>query len=139
MSYISLGISVVALIISLVTISQSKKEAFHSTVALIASMKQNYLEMYALHNSNYDKDSDAKYVIEEAAANYINSVEIACALYLNNGINKKLFKIVLKDELEIISRTEGVASFLSIGDMDGSNDVYKNIRLVSKELGVTIK
>lgn len=129
-SKISIFISFVALAISAFTWFQNKRDSFQQIASLIIAQKAFFLETYEKHADKYDEDENSKYLIDEAAANYCNALESACALYLDFGISRKLFKTVFKDELITVVKNEGIASFLEEKDVNGDIKTYESIRKV---------
>lgn len=84
-SRISIVISIIALVISVFSWIQNKRESFQQIVSLIITQKTFFLETYEKHADKYGENKNSKYLIDEAAANYCNALESACALYLDFG------------------------------------------------------
>lgn len=134
------GISIVALIVSIVSagislysLFQKKMDSFQSIASLIFDQKSRYLEAYEKHHEHHDSDEHAKYLLDETAVDYCNAFEHACMLYINNAINRKLFRQVFRDEIRSIVEGEGVASFLDYPILDSTGHCYEGIRCVYNE------
>lgn len=72
-------------------------------------------------------------MIQESAANYCNIVEYACALYLRNGLDKKLFEITFKSDVLAVKRKEGPYEMIA-NKSKLNSDEYENINRVYEKL-----
>lgn len=123
-------ISLLAFAVSIYAICQNKKDTFQTVASLIISQKNFFLDVYSRHHKSYETDENSKFLIDEAASNYYNSLEGACGLYLKNGLDKNLFETMFKEEISTLEEGLGIASFINRNEVEG--DTYSSILKVSK-------
>ena len=133
---ISAVISLVAIIVSIRSFLQGKKEAFQNEAQKLISQKNEFLNSYMQICTGDFDDETREYLMSEITGNYCNAFESACSLYLKNAIDKQLFKATFIDEVKTICSGEGIAAGLELPVSRNSEEVYKALRTVGTEWGV---
>lgn len=130
-SIVSIVLSVSAIIFTYLNFIQTKKDAFRSLSEFLIEQKESFIN--SIKDTYSISDEDIKtYMQRELASNYCNAYEHACGLYLNNAIDKELFKNVFRDEILLIVNGEGVAEPVA-NLLKGDARIYENIKKVGKE------
>ena len=132
---VSAVVSIVAIVVSVRTYWQGKKEAFQNEAQKLFSQKNEFLTAYMSICSSDYSDEIKEYLLSEITSNYCNAFESACNLYLKNAIDQELFKTVFKEEIKAICTHEGISKGLEMPVSKSSGDVYKAIRDVGMEWG----
>ena len=139
-SLFSLTISICAIYFTIKTYVLNKRQAFQAVAKSLIDQKNIFLSTYTQVCDDLSMNDEIKdYILSELSSNYCNAYEYACDLYLNNGIDKKLFRSVFKDEIEAIVQNQGIASKMGKLISDEKSEVYNAIRTVAKEWNCEIQ